>query len=106
MLEMDQICLWVVGWALHDDQHCLCVPDLSCCVPELLAPREIREAYLAAYLGQYDSNLRRAQQARRRIARMNLRFLHQLVRVRAYVTPADAPGASPCSQRPPDPQTD
>jgi hypothetical protein len=75
MLEMDQICLWVVGLALHDDQHCLCVPDMSCCVPGLLAPREVREAYL----GQFDADPRRAKKARLIVGRMHLRFLHQLI---------------------------
>jgi hypothetical protein len=79
MLEMDQICLWVAGFPWHDDQHSLCAPDMSCCVPGLLAPREVREAYLMAYLGQFDTNLRRAQRARRRVDRMNLGFLHRLI---------------------------
>ena len=48
-------------------------------MPGLLAPREVREAYLMAYLGQFDTNLRRAQKARRRVDRMNLGFLHRLI---------------------------
>jgi hypothetical protein len=82
MDELDQLCLWVVGYSLHDDQRSLCVPDLSCCLPALLAPREVREAYLAAYMGQFDRDPRRARRARRTVDRMNLSFLLQMVRAR------------------------
>lgn len=75
MVEIDKICLWVVGFPIHDDDRSLCVPDMSCCFPVLLVPREVREAYLAAYLRQYDENRRRAEEARRMVQRMNLRFL-------------------------------
>jgi hypothetical protein len=83
MNELDQVCLWVVGFSLHDDERSLCVPDMSCCFPALLAPREVREAYLAAYMGQFDENERRARRARHIVARMNLGFLHQLIRARS-----------------------
>jgi hypothetical protein len=79
MLEMDQICLWVVGYPVHDEERNLCVPDWSCCRLELLAPREVREAYLAAYMGQFDAERRRAAEAKRRVERMNLAFLHAFV---------------------------
>jgi hypothetical protein len=82
MLEIDQICLWVAGISLHDDVQSLCVPDMSCCFPALLAPREVREAYLAAYLGQFDDNPRRAKRARQLVKQMNLSFLYRRIRAR------------------------
>jgi acyl CoA:acetate/3-ketoacid CoA transferase alpha subunit len=80
MDELDQVCLWVVGFSLHDDLRSLCVPDMSCCLPLLLAPREVREAYLAAYMGQFDEDPRRARRARLQVKRMNLGFLHRRMR--------------------------
>jgi hypothetical protein len=76
MIELDQICLWVAGYPVHDDDESLCVPDFSCCIPALLVPRETREAYLAAYMRQFDEDPRRAADALTAIERMNLRFLH------------------------------
>jgi hypothetical protein len=67
--------LWVAGFPIHDDENSLCVPDQSCCFPILLAPREVREAYLAAYLRQYDEEAQRACEARQMVNRMKVRFL-------------------------------
>ena len=75
MLELDQILLWVVGYAVHDEDRYLCMPDFACCVPTLLTPREVREAYLAAYMRQFDEDEGRAADARLMVERMNLRFL-------------------------------
>ena len=75
MLELDQILLWVVGYSVHDDENSLCVPDFSCCFPVLLVPREHRETYLAAYMRQFDEEMRRAEDARMMVNRMKVRFL-------------------------------
>lgn len=50
MNRLVQICLWYQGVSLHDYRHNDCVPDFSCCRPELLAQREEREMYLIAYV--------------------------------------------------------
>lgn len=50
MIPLLQICLWVKGQSCHDfasGRHC---PDLSCCRPDLLAPREERELFLEAFM--------------------------------------------------------
>lgn len=41
---------WAAGESIHLDGQC--TPDFSCCEPELLAPVEIRQAYLAASIGE------------------------------------------------------
>ena len=39
--------LWVEGKPIHLDDQCL--PDFSCCMPELLAPKEERELFIKLY---------------------------------------------------------
>jgi len=88
MLDIDQLCLWVAAYSVHDDDRSLCVPDMSCWLSSLQAPREQREAYLAAYMRQFDEDPRRAKEARLMIDRMNLRFLAARVAgLGAWVTP-------------------
>lgn len=41
----EQVKLWVEGKSVHQEE---CVPDFSCCKPELLQPEEIRIAYARA----------------------------------------------------------
>lgn len=50
MTPDEQLRLWVEGNSVHndDDEGGECCPDFSCCRPELLAPREIREAFVRA----------------------------------------------------------
>ncbi len=72
MIELDQICLSVAGYSVHDDESCLCVPDYSCCYPALLAPHETREFFLAAYLSQSDADPRKAGGAELTVRRMHL----------------------------------
>jgi hypothetical protein len=86
---MDQVCLWAAHLALHGDPHNLCVPDLGSCVPEILAPREIRRAYMVAYVPQFEADLRRAWRGRRMVRGMNRRFMYLLVLARLYVTLPD-----------------
>ena len=40
--------MWVEGKCIHADDWCL--PDFSCCMPELLAPKEERELFFQLYL--------------------------------------------------------
>jgi len=40
--------MWCDGHPIHLDDWCL--PDFSCCVPELLAPKEERELFVKLYL--------------------------------------------------------
>ena len=42
-----QLLLWVRGRSVHDWAQDRCVPDYSCCRPELAAPLEEREHYAA-----------------------------------------------------------
>jgi hypothetical protein len=47
-----QLALWVDGHPFHKgerkDPRSQCCPDFSCCQPQLLQPREVREAFKAA----------------------------------------------------------
>ena len=48
----EQLRRWVDGEPVHRDEELLeggeCCPDFSCCVPELLASPEVRQAFVAA----------------------------------------------------------
>lgn len=51
----EQLERWVAGESIHRIDESLptrdkneCCPDFSCCKPEFLAPKEIREAFAAA----------------------------------------------------------
>ena len=46
MTYKEQLALWLDGKPVHGEQ---CCPDFSCCRPELLAPREVREVFMAAH---------------------------------------------------------
>lgn len=46
MTYLEQLEGWLNGEPKHGDQ---CVPDFSCCRPELLAPKEVREVFMQAY---------------------------------------------------------
>jgi len=49
MNKIEQLNLWVEGQSTHDDKLGECCPDFSCCRPELLAPKEVRELFCKAY---------------------------------------------------------
>ncbi len=49
MTYLEQLESWVSGNPQHDYIHNQCCPDFSCCRPDLLAPIEVRELFLAAY---------------------------------------------------------
>lgn len=44
----EQITRWVAGESVCPNTWDECCPDFSCCVPKLLAPVEIRQAFAAA----------------------------------------------------------
>ena len=46
MTFLEQLDSWVAGTSVHGDQ---CCPDFSCCQPDLLAPKEVREIFAAAH---------------------------------------------------------
>ena len=48
-------------WLEGKPQHCpdRCCPDLSCCRLELLAPPQVREAFIAAYQAEQEDVLLR-----------------------------------------------
>jgi len=50
MRRLVQLALWVEGRSLHDHDRDECVPDYSCCRPELAVPKEVRELYLKAHV--------------------------------------------------------
>lgn len=53
----EQLKLWVEGKSFHNRDRDECCPDFSCCKPELQAPREVREAFVAASPRQRDKFL-------------------------------------------------
>jgi hypothetical protein len=52
MTHQEQLTLWVEGTPVHrgkkEDPDNECCPDFSCCKPELLQPKAVREAYVVA----------------------------------------------------------
>lgn len=44
----EQLRLWVLGDPRHNVERDECCPDFSCCEPSLLAPKNVREAFVAA----------------------------------------------------------
>lgn len=44
----EQLAQWLEGDPRHNDVDEECCPDFSCCQPDLLAPRETREAFARA----------------------------------------------------------
>ena len=44
----EQLEKWINGESVHNDKRDECCPDFSCCEPELLADRELRERYRRA----------------------------------------------------------
>ena len=51
MNKYEQLGLWVEGKSVHRGSRTEgeCCPDFSCCRPELLAPKDVREVFAAAY---------------------------------------------------------
>lgn len=49
MTQEEQLKLWEEGTPEHDDESDRCCPDFSCCEPDLLATKEMREAFCRAY---------------------------------------------------------
>lgn len=43
-----QLELWLAGNPVHNKDRDECCPDFSCCCPELLAPLEARELFIAS----------------------------------------------------------
>ena len=41
-----QLSLWQEGKPIHDTERNACCPDFSCCIPELLAPQEVRDKFV------------------------------------------------------------
>jgi hypothetical protein len=41
---------WVDGKSKHLDEFGFCIPDYSCCIPELKQPKPVREAVFEAFL--------------------------------------------------------
>jgi len=59
MKHIEQLNLWVEGQSIHNDELGECCPDFSCCRPELLAPKEVREIFRHAYLkGNEETTMR------------------------------------------------
>ncbi len=50
MTHKEQLDLWVEGHPKHNQETDECCPDFSCCNSALLAPRETREEFRAAFL--------------------------------------------------------
>ena len=48
MKPRDQLELWLAGESVHNDERDECTPDFSCCRPELLAPKDTRQAFVDA----------------------------------------------------------
>lgn len=50
MTSDEQLAAWVRGEPAHRGERPdgECVPDFSCCTPDLLQPPEVREAFAAA----------------------------------------------------------
>ena len=46
MTSDDQLALWLRGESVHNADRGECCPDFSCCKPELLAPKDEREAFV------------------------------------------------------------
>jgi len=51
MDRTEQLKRWLAGDPQHDDRN-ECVPDYSCCHPELAASQEARDAYWEAHASQ------------------------------------------------------
>jgi hypothetical protein len=49
--------LWECGKSIHLNDWCL--PDFSCCMPQLLAPKEERELFVKLYLTNQHSECER-----------------------------------------------
>lgn len=45
-----QLKMWVEGRSYHNLIHDLCVPDFSCCHPEMKQEKIVRECFYLAYL--------------------------------------------------------
>ena len=48
MTSDEQLRLWVAGTSVHNETTGECVPDFSCCKPELQSSQETREAFMRA----------------------------------------------------------
>ena len=48
MTPDEQLEQWVKGNSIHNDARDECCPDFSCCKPELLAPKEVRQKFQKA----------------------------------------------------------
>jgi len=57
MTPMEQIQYWVKGKPIHDIDTGLCVPDFSCCFPQLLASQLERDLFYRAYTHKHNERL-------------------------------------------------
>ncbi len=48
MTSSEQLQLWLDGESVHNKERGECTPDFSCCRPELLAPQDVRQAFIDA----------------------------------------------------------
>ena len=72
MTRLIQLSLWVEGRSVHDHSRDECVPDYSCCRPQLAVPKEEREMYLRAHLDGDQKTLNR----------MTYRFLGRMLKTK------------------------
>ena len=49
MTSEEQLELWLDGKSVHNVEIDECCPDFSCCRPELLAPKDVREIFVKAH---------------------------------------------------------
>lgn len=54
MAPIERLKKWVEGECIHVDGED-CLPDFSCCKPELLAPKEERELFLKLWIEEKHS---------------------------------------------------
>lgn len=50
MTSHEQLKKWMEGESVHDKEYNTCVPDFSCCKPELLADKPTRQMFYHAVL--------------------------------------------------------
>lgn len=80
MDDFVQLCRWAAGEPVHDMERNGCVPDFSCCRPELLVPLEVRELYVQWYLKQSDDDPDVAAEAQARVESMQVNFVGRLLK--------------------------
>lgn len=83
MTQLEQLERWLAGESVHVDD--VCVPDFSCCTPELRADKATRQAYADAFrIGDNGTCLRLL------CAFINAAAVHEGLNVRLHVNGGDA----------------